>query len=458
MQIEKISIEKIEAFIESHMSEYLCFQKKMFKYYVMSGNFDKRDNPNCNASTENRMYAKVKPADDKDIYVMRCLLHRFTIKRYKRSKHGKMFFSESYYNANKEYLISKANSRYIEIPSTSIYHDDDKLILLIAKHFYMFDDWQRSWVFRFIKTVVMVNEDKYFSGKQYMHRVAEFADVEEAKIRHCIYVLQNPVHLIFHIIQQHDCRLGYREFSRHQRLVRNSHKQNIKHAKQNYKTCDAAKKRLERHAKQYNKLNAERSKRLEHIKSVDSAYRTDEQNKVLLRHKLKAIKTGATTKKYISNLKEKLKHDPHNKKLLEEIAKRFVGVSSVIATEVLLEFASIYNVDIVLEHPIVVYEEGYIGNVDCYIPEYNCVIEFFGTYWHCDPRQYNENFFRKDSYAKDVWSRDSKRIDSLISAGYKVCVLWEHDTVVDGIASRKQLDKAYNFLLTEDKFYTSASK
>lgn len=67
--------------------------------------------------------------------------------------------------------------------------------------------------------------------------------------------------------------------------------------------------------------------------------------------------------------------------------------------------------------------------VDILIKELNTIIEFNGTYWHCDPRFYNENYFhkRKQLHAKEIWELDKIRIENLNSLGYNVKIIWEFD-------------------------------
>ena len=49
--------------------------------------------------------------------------------------------------------------------------------------------------------------------------------------------------------------------------------------------------------------------------------------------------------------------------------------------------------------------------VDFYIPIKNIAFEFDGTYWHCDPRFYNEDFFNKvkNKTAKEIWEKDAEK-------------------------------------------------
>ena len=67
--------------------------------------------------------------------------------------------------------------------------------------------------------------------------------------------------------------------------------------------------------------------------------------------------------------------------------------------------------------------------IDILFKELNLVVEFNGTYWHCDPRFYEKNYFnqKKKLNAEQIWSYDNDRKIFLEDLGYKVIVVWEHD-------------------------------
>jgi len=67
--------------------------------------------------------------------------------------------------------------------------------------------------------------------------------------------------------------------------------------------------------------------------------------------------------------------------------------------------------------------------VDFLIKEINLIIEFNGTYWHCDPRFYEKNYFnqKKKLNAQQIWNYDNERKTFLEGLGYKVVIVWEHD-------------------------------
>lgn len=65
-------------------------------------------------------------------------------------------------------------------------------------------------------------------------------------------------------------------------------------------------------------------------------------------------------------------------------------------------------------------------------PDFICgnkIIEFYGTWWHCHP-----SIFTKDKInqkigktALEVWEYDEKRVKILVSKGYEILIIWEHD-------------------------------
>jgi len=64
---------------------------------------------------------------------------------------------------------------------------------------------------------------------------------------------------------------------------------------------------------------------------------------------------------------------------------------------------------------------------DICLPSVKKIIEVNGTYWHADPRVYNENDLVHDILVKRIWNRDKKKACYAKHAGYKVLVVWELD-------------------------------
>lgn len=75
-----------------------------------------------------------------------------------------------------------------------------------------------------------------------------------------------------------------------------------------------------------------------------------------------------------------------------------------------------------------------IGQPDIFI-EPNICIFVDGDYWHANPKIYKEDFVMfKCKLAQDIWEKDKKVTNSLISKGYKVIRFWETD-IKDNIQS-----------------------
>jgi G:T-mismatch repair DNA endonuclease (very short patch repair protein) len=66
---------------------------------------------------------------------------------------------------------------------------------------------------------------------------------------------------------------------------------------------------------------------------------------------------------------------------------------------------------------------------DIYIKDLNLIIEYYGDYWHCNPKKYDENYLHphKKKFAKQIWMEDSIRIDYIKNLGYNLEVIWECD-------------------------------
>lgn len=75
----------------------------------------------------------------------------------------------------------------------------------------------------------------------------------------------------------------------------------------------------------------------------------------------------------------------------------------------------------------------------------NCVIEYNGSFWHCDSRLFKYNDWNSGlkKFAKDVWEYDTKKIDSLKNLGYNVLTIWSHDADEN---YEKEIKKCKDFL------------
>jgi len=83
---------------------------------------------------------------------------------------------------------------------------------------------------------------------------------------------------------------------------------------------------------------------------------------------------------------------------------------------------------------------------DIYISSLNLIIEYFGDYWHCNPKKYDENYFnqKKDKTAKQIWDYDKDKIDLISNFGYNLEVIWESDLKHDNKKILEILNKYYS--------------
>lgn len=70
--------------------------------------------------------------------------------------------------------------------------------------------------------------------------------------------------------------------------------------------------------------------------------------------------------------------------------------------------------------------------------DYGCIqskrlIEFYGTYWHVDPRMYPDDYMhpQKHRTAKSIRARDRAKLTTAMNQGFDVFVIWEYDWTTD---------------------------
>lgn len=86
-----------------------------------------------------------------------------------------------------------------------------------------------------------------------------------------------------------------------------------------------------------------------------------------------------------------------------------------------------------------------VKSVDYYLPEYNIVIEYYGDYWHCNPKKYESNFFHPQIKltAKEIWNKDKIRLDMILNEVNSVIIIWE-DTNIDSLLLEKTINNIKN--------------
>lgn len=69
------------------------------------------------------------------------------------------------------------------------------------------------------------------------------------------------------------------------------------------------------------------------------------------------------------------------------------------------------------------------GIIDIFIPNKNIIIEFYGDYWHCNPKYYDKNFYHKNlqmfAYEKHIFDENKNRkyLTNIINS--KIIIVWE---------------------------------
>lgn len=57
------------------------------------------------------------------------------------------------------------------------------------------------------------------------------------------------------------------------------------------------------------------------------------------------------------------------------------------------------------------------------------VIEFFGDYWHGNPKKYKNDCFIRKTKIQDIWEHDKNKIEDIKNNGYEVLIIWESDYI-----------------------------
>ena len=55
----------------------------------------------------------------------------------------------------------------------------------------------------------------------------------------------------------------------------------------------------------------------------------------------------------------------------------------------------------------------------------NIAIEFYGDFWHRNPKIYTKDFTKSKVATEDIWKKDEERVNFLLGEGFRVCIIWE---------------------------------
>jgi len=102
------------------------------------------------------------------------------------------------------------------------------------------------------------------------------------------------------------------------------------------------------------------------------------------------------------------------------------------------------------EYGVNLHNSDYV-RLDYFILELNLCIEFNGTYFHADPRFFNENDYpnphNKILTAKEIWKNDNNRYKKLKEyRNINTIVIWEYD-YNNGIDVQKFIKEQLNISL-----------
>ncbi len=124
------------------------------------------------------------------------------------------------------------------------------------------------------------------------------------------------------------------------------------------------------------------------------------------------------------------------KEYIDKLKKRSLGTTkSKISDENVLNKLHELHLSVDSEFPvqIKINQKGkYVTKVtklDYYLRDFNIAIEFYGDYWHANPKSFKDEFFIHKSIKKsvfEIWNKDKERINQILSVlNCSVLIIWE---------------------------------
>jgi hypothetical protein len=112
--------------------------------------------------------------------------------------------------------------------------------------------------------------------------------------------------------------------------------------------------------------------------------------------------------------------------------KKTLGKSVSAASQKIKILLDNENIKYIVEKPIPIQKGLKKGTaiVDYYIENKNIIIEFFGDYWHCNPKRFSENYYHKilKKTAKEKWEDDKNRLAGIrenMDSNLSILIIWE---------------------------------
>jgi G:T-mismatch repair DNA endonuclease (very short patch repair protein) len=95
-------------------------------------------------------------------------------------------------------------------------------------------------------------------------------------------------------------------------------------------------------------------------------------------------------------------------------------------------------------------EDGHYLFPDIFIEKIGLIIEFYGDYWHANPKFYKaEDIVHHGLKAKDIWKKDKERIqkfnNTIGDVSYKVIVVWQDEYINNKEQVLDSLDVLINY-------------
>ena len=146
--------------------------------------------------------------------------------------------------------------------------------------------------------------------------------------------------------------------------------------------------------------------------------------------------------KNMAKKKEKKKYKERMQKIIGSYEKINLQTISKAQKQLFKELND--NQKYILNYPTI------SGNVDIYDTENNVVIEYYGDFWHVNPKKYDKDFFHPliKLTAKEIWYKNAKRIDNIKhELNCNVIIIWENSYFT--IDHKIILDHIRNFSKTK---------
>ena len=69
--------------------------------------------------------------------------------------------------------------------------------------------------------------------------------------------------------------------------------------------------------------------------------------------------------------------------------------------------------------------------MDYFLTDYNIVIEYFGDYWHGNPKVYKSNYYnqRCKMTAGELWIKDEERLKIIKENVDSIIIIWESSNI-----------------------------